>query len=274
MSSSNKEQNSKLENTETRMSSPGSPYTGECQEDYNENERVELPMFIRAFDETRVGSENGEINDSEMCATSSNSILRHRRKSNPPNNGVIDEAEKEEKPNRAPPTYLQTYSNEFKDNNASSNLLEQSTRPLLSDKERIIAIVKPNNSESISNTVVIQKDDFVASGRPPNIRSKNVSSNDSDRVLGEPSTVHDSSLGGGKHKEIQEEPEIVSVDFDAILPYVGEMGRYQLGLYLLMCIPATLPAAFLAFNQVFLSATPTHWCKEPHLQSYNDVCFK
>ena len=27
-----------------------------------------------------------------------------------------------------------------------------------------------------------------------------------------------------------------------------------------MCIPATLPAAFLAFNQVFLSATPDHWC--------------
>ena len=58
---------------------------------------------------------------------------------------------------------------------------------------------------------------------------------------------------------------ILSVDFDALLPSIGEMGRYQLGLYLLMCIPATLPAAFLAFNQVFLSAVPQHWCTVPTL---------
>jgi hypothetical protein len=48
----------------------------------------------------------------------------------------------------------------------------------------------------------------------------------------------------------------MSVDFDAMLPHIGEMGRYQITLYLMMCIPATLPAAFLAFNQVFLSAEP------------------
>ena len=44
--------------------------------------------------------------------------------------------------------------------------------------------------------------------------------------------------------------QTLSVDFDALLPHIGEMGRYQMVLYLLMCIPATLPAAFLAFNQV------------------------
>jgi hypothetical protein len=43
---------------------------------------------------------------------------------------------------------------------------------------------------------------------------------------------------------------VKSVDFDAILKHIGEMGTYQLVLYLMMCIPATLPAAFLAFNQV------------------------
>ena len=50
---------------------------------------------------------------------------------------------------------------------------------------------------------------------------------------------------------------------------LGEMGRYQLTLYLLMCIPATLPAAFLAFNQVFLSATPDHWCNVTELYNSN-----
>ena len=58
------------------------------------------------------------------------------------------------------------------------------------------------------------------------------------------------------------------VNFDAILPHIGEMGPYQLGLFLLMCIPATLPAAFLAFNQVFLSAEPDHWCRIPELETF------
>ena len=62
---------------------------------------------------------------------------------------------------------------------------------------------------------------------------------------------------------------VLSVDFDALLPSIGEMGRYQLVLYLLMCIPATLPAAFMAFNQVFLSAVPQHWCTVSSLLSTN-----
>ena len=39
----------------------------------------------------------------------------------------------------------------------------------------------------------------------------------------------------------------------------------QLGLYLIMCVPATLPAAFLAFNQVFISGEPDHWCRVPEV---------
>ena len=70
-------------------------------------------------------------------------------------------------------------------------------------------------------------------------------------------------------KKRKKSTTVLSVDFDALLPSIGEMGRYQLGLYLLMCIPATLPAAFLAFNQVFLSASPDHWCNIPELKSSN-----
>ena len=78
-------------------------------------------------------------------------------------------------------------------------------------------------------------------------------------------------LTGGTAEQVSQESQgsFPSVDFDALLPHIGEMGRYQLGLYLLMCIPATLPAAFLAFNQVFLSAAPDHWCKVPELETQN-----
>ena len=171
---------------------------------------------------------------------------------------------KDEQPNRSPPTYLQIYSNDCKDN----EVLEKSTKLLMPEKERLIAIVKPTNSETTSNVYVVQKDDLVSSGRPPNATTKNVPSNETELFSGEQSSIHDNP-----HDDKKQAPTIVSVDFDDILPHVGEMGRYQLALYLLMCIPATLPAAFLAFNQVFLSATPTHWCRVKHLYDYNNVRF-
>ncbi|XP_054275227.1 organic cation transporter 1-like [Macrosteles quadrilineatus] len=59
-----------------------------------------------------------------------------------------------------------------------------------------------------------------------------------------------------------------SVDFDDVLVQIGERGRYQHVMYYLLCIPATLPAAFLAFSQVFVSATPDHWCRIPSLEHF------
>ncbi|XP_032788170.2 organic cation transporter 1 isoform X1 [Daphnia magna] len=58
---------------------------------------------------------------------------------------------------------------------------------------------------------------------------------------------------------------MASINFDSVLESLGAEGRYQTVLYYLLCIPATIPAAFLAFNQVFLSATPGHWCQIPQL---------
>ncbi|XP_043474705.1 organic cation transporter 1-like isoform X1 [Leptopilina heterotoma] len=62
-----------------------------------------------------------------------------------------------------------------------------------------------------------------------------------------------------------------SIDFDEVLLHVGEKGRYQNIMYYLLCIPATLPAAFLAFSQVFVSASPDHWCKIPELDNLTSI---
>lgn len=58
-----------------------------------------------------------------------------------------------------------------------------------------------------------------------------------------------------------------AIDFDDVLSHIGERGRYQHVMYYLLCIPATIPAAFLAFSQVFVSAAPEHWCKVPALEN-------
>lgn len=50
-----------------------------------------------------------------------------------------------------------------------------------------------------------------------------------------------------------------SIDFDEVLVHVGEKGRYQNIIYYLLCIPATLPAAFLAFSQVGSDLADRPW---------------
>ena len=56
------------------------------------------------------------------------------------------------------------------------------------------------------------------------------------------------------------------MDFDDLLPHVGEFGRYQKLLVFLICLPACIPCGFHAFNQLFMSPTPPHWCSVPELE--------
>ena len=230
---------------------------------------------------SRIMSENQEMDVNAVDDEKSSSpILRHRVNSNTrindmsnelPTDNACTSPETGEQSNVQPPTYLQIYPNDLKDRASTSNVLEQS-KPLIPDKERLIAIVKPTNSEPSSNILVMQKDDIATSA------SRNTSTYELDYIHDKEINTSLSELKpinndpqDDTSKDMQQESGILSVDFDAILPHVGEMGRYQLALYLLMCIPATLPAAFLAFNQVFLSATPSHWCKIDHLYQYNNV---
>lgn len=56
------------------------------------------------------------------------------------------------------------------------------------------------------------------------------------------------------------------MDFDDLLPHVGEFGRYQKILFLLM-IPFAFFVAFVYFAQIFIIPVPEqHWCKIPELE--------
>lgn len=55
------------------------------------------------------------------------------------------------------------------------------------------------------------------------------------------------------------------MDFDDILPYIGEFGRYQKMLFLMM-IPFAFFVAFVYFTQIFITLVPeNHWCWVPEL---------
>ncbi|XP_057336890.1 organic cation transporter protein-like [Microplitis mediator] len=57
------------------------------------------------------------------------------------------------------------------------------------------------------------------------------------------------------------------MDFDDLLPYVGEFGLYQKILFLLM-IPFASFVAWVYFTQIFITLVPAeHWCKVPGLEN-------
>lgn len=55
--------------------------------------------------------------------------------------------------------------------------------------------------------------------------------------------------------------------FDDLLPHIGEFGRYQKILFLLM-IPFTFFLVFVYFTQIFITLVPEeHWCRIPELEN-------
>lgn len=56
------------------------------------------------------------------------------------------------------------------------------------------------------------------------------------------------------------------MDFDDLLPHIGEFGRYQKILFLLM-IPFAFFLVFVYFTQIFITLVPEHhWCWVPELE--------
>ncbi|XP_068085199.1 organic cation transporter protein-like [Anabrus simplex] len=59
------------------------------------------------------------------------------------------------------------------------------------------------------------------------------------------------------------------IDFDDVLPHMGEFGLYQKILFVLLA-PFAFFVAFVYFAQIFITITPEHhWCKIPALMGHN-----
>lgn len=60
-------------------------------------------------------------------------------------------------------------------------------------------------------------------------------------------------------------PETKVVDFDDVLPHLGEFGIYQKLLFLLLA-PFAFFVCFVYFAQIFITIVPeNHWCLVPEL---------
>jgi hypothetical protein len=62
--------------------------------------------------------------------------------------------------------------------------------------------------------------------------------------------------------------------FDDILPYIGEAGRYQWFLFVIL-LPFTFVYAFLYFAQFFITLIPEeYWCSVPEFADTNLTSFE
>lgn len=50
------------------------------------------------------------------------------------------------------------------------------------------------------------------------------------------------------------------MEFDEVLSLIGDLGRYQRWMFVLLCVPAGLPSAVLVYSHIFISAVPEHHC--------------
>lgn len=74
-------------------------------------------------------------------------------------------------------------------------------------------------------------------------------------------------MSNKKGKELPATPIAPTIDFDDLLPLIGEFGRYQKILFICM-IPFSFFVAFVYFSQIFLTLIPEqHWCHVPELDA-------
>lgn len=99
------------------------------------------------------------------------------------------------------------------------------------------------------------------------LRNLGKSSNDCEVPMKEIQLNEDGTkvASSNEGKKDDDKKIIEPMDFDDILPHIGEFGRYQKILFLMM-IPFAFFVAFVYFTQIFITLVPDqHWCWVPEL---------
>lgn len=60
------------------------------------------------------------------------------------------------------------------------------------------------------------------------------------------------------------------MDVDDALSMVGDFGPYQKLVFYLVLLPGVIPCGFHAYNQIFMTTVPDHWCYVAELQKFSD----
>lgn len=121
-----------------------------------------------------------------------------------------------------------------------------------------------NNASSLGNlNHNLKLDGFINNGFVSDCPAQSDSKNDQQTKELELKDKKNAKNTGSAPAGVQEKP---IVDFDDLLPHVGEFGRYQKILFLLM-IPFAFFVAFVYFSQIFITIVPEeHWCWVPELE--------
>ncbi|XP_066250645.1 beta-alanine transporter isoform X2 [Euwallacea similis] len=64
------------------------------------------------------------------------------------------------------------------------------------------------------------------------------------------------------------------MDFDELLPHIGEFGKYQKLVLWFVLFPAVFPCGFHAYNQLFMARVPEHWCRLPSIPNVHEEVIK
>jgi len=81
-------------------------------------------------------------------------------------------------------------------------------------------------------------------------------------------TITNSNSSNNNVNDVDESSELL--DFDDVLPSVGEFGIYQIILFFLTA-PFCFFLAFSYFSQVFITLVPDHWCRVPQLNNLTQL---
>ena len=57
------------------------------------------------------------------------------------------------------------------------------------------------------------------------------------------------------------------MNFEEIFQYIGEIGLYQVILYVLLGLPSYF-SGYMSISMSFLGYTPEHWCYIPRLEDF------